>query len=107
MENLKPFSKSYLSAAASALAVLPDSSAVVIDGLALPAFADSLAAHADRLRVVGFIHHPLSRETGLHADVAKAFAALEARLWPRPAPGVHATAVVAASAKIDPAARIH
>jgi hypothetical protein len=69
-------------AAASALAALPDGSVAVIDGLGLPAFADCLAAEARRLRVVGFIHHPLSRETGLPAEAAQAFAALEARLWP-------------------------
>ena len=31
---------------------------------------------------------------------------LEARLWPRPPAGIHATAVVAASAKVDPAAHV-
>jgi UDP-3-O-[3-hydroxymyristoyl] glucosamine N-acyltransferase len=31
---------------------------------------------------------------------------LEARLWPRPPTGIHATAVVAASAKVDPAAHV-
>jgi UDP-3-O-[3-hydroxymyristoyl] glucosamine N-acyltransferase len=31
---------------------------------------------------------------------------LEARLWPRPAAGVHASAVVAASAQVDPSAHI-
>jgi UDP-3-O-[3-hydroxymyristoyl] glucosamine N-acyltransferase len=31
---------------------------------------------------------------------------LEARLWPRPPSGIHATAVVAASAKVDPAAHV-
>lgn len=31
---------------------------------------------------------------------------LEARLWPRPPAGIHATAVVAASAKVDPSAHV-
>jgi glycosyltransferase involved in cell wall biosynthesis len=88
-------------AAASALAALPDGSAAVIDGLALPAFADCLATHTRRLRVVGFIHHPLSHETGLPADVAQAFAALEARLWPLLrgviCPSAHTAAAVRAS----------
>lgn len=71
------------SAAAQALADLPDGSTAVIDGLALPAFADSLAAHAARLRLIGFIHHPLSLETGLTPAQAQHVAAIEAALWPR------------------------
>ena len=31
---------------------------------------------------------------------------LEARLWPRPPAGIHATAVIAASAKVDPSAHV-
>jgi glycosyltransferase involved in cell wall biosynthesis len=69
-------------AAASVLADLPSGDVVVIDGLALPAFDDCLAAHVGRLRVIGFIHHPLSLETGLAADAVRACAELEARLWP-------------------------
>lgn len=69
-------------AAAAALAGLPDGSLAVIDGLALPAFADCLAHEAPRLRIVGFIHHPLSLETGLSPERARHFAELEARLWP-------------------------
>jgi len=69
------------SAAAAALAALPDASMVVIDGLALPGFDASLEEHASRLRIVGFIHHPLSLETGLSAADAAHYAALEARLW--------------------------
>lgn len=70
-------------AAAAALAGLPDGSVAVIDGLALPAFADCLAPEALRLCVVGFIHHPLSLETGLSPDRARHFAELEAALWPQ------------------------
>jgi glycosyltransferase involved in cell wall biosynthesis len=69
-------------AAAAALAGLPAGSIAVIDGLALPGFADCLAREAERLRPVGFIHHPLALETGLSADAARRYAALEARLWP-------------------------
>jgi glycosyltransferase involved in cell wall biosynthesis len=61
---------------------LPTGSAAVIDGLALPGFADCLKSEAERLRLVGFIHHPLAMETGLSATDARHYAALEARLWP-------------------------
>ncbi len=70
------------STAAAALAGLPDGSTAVIDGLALPAFTDCLGAETRRLHLIGFIHHPLSLETGLRPDVAHAYAMLEARLWP-------------------------
>jgi glycosyltransferase involved in cell wall biosynthesis len=68
-------------AAAAALARLPARSTAVIDGLALPAFADCLAAEAQRLQLVGFVHHPLSLETGLSPAEGRRYAALEARLW--------------------------
>src|SRR5262249_4091291 len=68
--------------AASALSALPAGSTVVIDGLALPGFADCLAAEGQRLRLIGLIHHPLSLETGLDPAAARHYAALEARLWP-------------------------
>ena len=51
---------------------------LVIDGLALPAFA-SLMPAADR-RIVALIHHPLALETGLGAEDRQFFAALEPRL---------------------------
>lgn len=69
-------------AAAHALTQLPDGDTVVIDGLALPGLADALPRHARRLRLVGFIHHPLSLETGLSTDEARHYAQLEAELWP-------------------------
>lgn len=70
-------------AAAIALSRLPDGAIAVIDGLALPAFAPCLAREATRLRLVGFIHHPLSLETGLSPADADRYATLEADLWPR------------------------
>lgn len=70
------------SSAAVALARLRPGETAVIDGLALPGFADCLAVAAQRLNLVGFIHHPLSLETGLAADEARRYAALEAQLWP-------------------------
>lgn len=68
--------------AAAALALLPDHSTVIIDGLALPGLADCLKEQASRLNVVGLIHHPLSLETGLDAADARHCAQLEAALWP-------------------------
>ena len=47
------------------LAALPDQALTVIDGLALGAMPDVAAAHWDRLRLVGLVHHPLALETGL------------------------------------------
>lgn len=70
-------------AAARSLAELPDGRIVVIDGLALPAFEGCMNEHTQRLRLVGFIHHPLSLETGLTSATAVRYAELEARLWQR------------------------
>lgn len=88
-------------AACAALASLPDGHVAVIDGLTLPAFAGCLARESRRLRLVGFIHHPLSLETGLDAATARHYAALEAGLWPRLSgalcPGRHTALAVAAS----------
>jgi len=69
-------------ASRAALAALPDDALVVIDGLALPGFETCLAAHARRLRLVGFVHHPLSSEAGAAPARLARYAALEARLWP-------------------------
>lgn len=69
-------------AAERACARCADEACVVIDGLALPAFQEALPRHADRLRVVGFVHHPLSLETGLSGSAREALAKIEARLWP-------------------------
>ncbi len=71
-------------ASAALLASVPDGAAVVIDGLALPAFAESLtAAAAARLKLIGFIHHPLAFETGLPLEARERLAIVEARLLPR------------------------
>ena len=68
--------------ATGTLAGLPAGTTAVIDGLALPGFADCLASEGQRLRLIGLIHHPLSLETGLSAAEVQHYAALEARLWP-------------------------
>jgi glycosyltransferase involved in cell wall biosynthesis len=69
-------------AAAQALASLPDGETAVIDGLALLAFRDCLAREAKRLKLIGFVHHPLADETGLPSDVAARFRAAEQNLSP-------------------------
>ena len=69
-------------ASAAAFAGLADGEAAVIDGLALPGAEPCLEAAAARLRLVGFIHHPLALETGLAAAAQAQLAALEARLLP-------------------------
>jgi glycosyltransferase involved in cell wall biosynthesis len=61
---------------------LPDDAVAVVDGLALGGFARGLRRHAKRLRLVGFVHHPLALETGLRQAEAERYAALEAGLWP-------------------------
>jgi glycosyltransferase involved in cell wall biosynthesis len=70
-------------AAAAALARFPDGTAAVIDGLALPAFAECLSAERARLKLVGWVHHPLAAETGLDVEERASLAALEARLLSR------------------------
>ena len=69
-------------AATQALAALPDGAVAVIDGLGLLGFGDCLAAEAQRLKLIGFIHHALADETGLTADETAFFEAGERRLLP-------------------------
>lgn len=66
--------------AADALGRLPAGAVAVLDGLALPAFADCLEREAKRLRIVAFVHHPLADETGLSERERSRVGALEARL---------------------------
>jgi glycosyltransferase involved in cell wall biosynthesis len=66
----------------AALDRLPDAAVAVVDGLALAGFTLCLRRHAKRLRIVGFVHHPLALETGLRRAEASRYAVLEARLWP-------------------------
>ncbi len=65
--------------AAGRLADLPDGTVTIIDGLALGVLADEAAAEADRLCLIGLVHHPLALETGLAAKQARAFADSERR----------------------------
>lgn len=65
------------SAAGNVLAALPDGTTLVIDGLALPAFADQLENRRQRSPVVALIHHALALESGLTAKSRDYFAAIE------------------------------
>ncbi len=49
------------------LAGLTHGSLVVLDGLAMGALPDVVAAHAGRLRILALVHHALADETGLPA----------------------------------------
>jgi len=60
---------------------------------------------------VAFAGKPSAGQAFLRVDnpsyaLALLCSVLEARLWPRPAAGIHASAIVAASAKVDPIAHI-
>ena len=57
--------------AARVLAAIPDDALVIIDGLALGVLPDEIEPQAERLRLVGLVHHPLAAETGLDPGVAK------------------------------------
>lgn len=47
------------------LGACADGACVVVDGLVLGGLADTARAHADRLRLIALVHHPLADETGL------------------------------------------
>ncbi|MDE2515900.1 MAG: glycosyltransferase family 4 protein [Rhodospirillales bacterium] len=69
-------------AAAALLASLPSTARLVIDGLALPAFAGQEAMLASR-RAIGLIHHPHALESGLSEQARAALRAVELTLLPR------------------------
>jgi glycosyltransferase involved in cell wall biosynthesis len=50
---------------------LPDDALVAIDGLALGAMPEIVAAHASRVSLVALIHHPLALESGLAPALAE------------------------------------
>lgn len=53
------------------LAALADDSLIVIDGLALGAMPEIAHHHAQRLRLIALVHHPLALETGLSSAQAR------------------------------------
>src|SRR5262249_10538297 len=65
--------------AAAALAAVPDRGLAVIDGLAFGALPDEALAHAERLRLIALVHHPLALETGLDPRQGEALEASERR----------------------------
>ncbi|MBO0711816.1 MAG: glycosyltransferase family 4 protein [Acetobacteraceae bacterium] len=68
-------------AAASAWHALAPDSRAIIDGLALPAFADLAEALTER-GAIGVIHHPTALETGFTAAQRETLRAAERRLMP-------------------------
>ena len=68
-------------AARAALESVPAETRVVIDGLALPAFAP-LEAALDARGAVGLIHHPTALETGFTEEQRETLRAAERRLMP-------------------------
>lgn len=60
-----------LGAAAEVFSSIADGHVVVIDGLALGGLPGILADHAERLRLVALVHHPVAFEIGLYAARAK------------------------------------
>ncbi|MDP1688054.1 glycosyltransferase family 4 protein [Hydrogenophaga sp.] len=54
-----------LAAASARIAALADGTLVVADGLAFGTLAEVVAPHAERLRWVALVHHPLHLESGL------------------------------------------
>jgi glycosyltransferase involved in cell wall biosynthesis len=65
--------------AEAAVAALPEGTPVIADGLAFGALPDTAQRHAQRLRWLALVHHPLGLETGLEPAHAAALFADERR----------------------------
>ncbi|MBT2323402.1 glycosyltransferase family 4 protein [Variovorax paradoxus] len=68
-----------LAQAGRVLDALPDGALAVVDGLAFGVLPELAQRHADRLRWVALVHHPLSLETGLDATQQRALFESERR----------------------------
>ena len=95
------------------IAALAEASSSDLSFLGNAKYADAVAASkAGAILVpVAFVGNPAAGQAFLRVDnpsyaLALLCSVLEARLWPRPAAGIHASAVVASSAKIDPSAHV-
>ena len=95
------------------IAALAEATSSDLSFLGNAKYADAVASSkAGAILVpVAFAGKPLVGQAFLRVDnpsyaLALLCSVLEARLWPRPAAGIHASAVVAASAKVDRAAHV-
>ena len=95
------------------IAALAEATSTDLSFLGNAKYADAVAAsQAGAILVpIAFEGKPAAGQAFLRVDnpsyaLALLCSVLEARLWPRPAAGIHASAVVAASAQIDPSAHV-
>ena len=98
-----------LEQAAAQVEALPDGTLAIADGLAFGAMPAIAQQHADRLRWVALVHHPLALETGLdEAQRDRLFHSERQALTAARAVIVTSTATARALAAFDvPAGRIH
>ena len=95
------------------ISALGDASTSDLSFLGNTKYAEAVAASKAGviLVAVAFEGKPAAGQAFLRVDnpsyaLALLCSVLEARLWPRPAAGIHASAVVAASAQVNPAAHV-
>ena len=95
------------------IAALAEATSSDLSFLGNAKYADAVASsRAGALLVpVAFAGQPAAGQAFLRVDnpsyaLALLCSVLEARLWPRPAAGIHASAVVSRSAQVDPAAHV-
>jgi UDP-3-O-[3-hydroxymyristoyl] glucosamine N-acyltransferase len=97
----------------SGIASLSEATSADLSFLGNAKYADAVtASKAGAILVpVAFGGKPASGQAFLRVDnpsyaLALLCSVLEARLWPRPVPGIHASAVISASAKVDAGAHV-